>query len=314
MSTLSRFRLGLAAGAAVVVLAGAAVGVAVAQTQPGQTPSGQQARPGYQAFIDALAKRLNISSANLESAISQARGDVGMPANGPGGFGFGFGPGPGGPGRPGFQGGFDLNAAATAIGISADQLKTELAGKSLAQVAQAHGKSANDVATALKNAAHTRIDQAVSANRLTAAQATTEKQQVDQRIDQFVNQVLPQQGPGGPNRGPGGFDRRGPGGFGGELNAAATAIGISADQLRTELAGKSLAQVAQAHGKSANDVATAMKNAAHQQIDQAVSANRLTTDQANAEKQRIDQRIDQQINQVVPQRGHRGAEGEAPAF
>ena len=34
------------------------------------------------------------------------------------------------------------NAAATAIGITPQQLHTELAGKSLAQVAQAHGKTA----------------------------------------------------------------------------------------------------------------------------------------------------------------------------
>jgi hypothetical protein len=38
-----------------------------------------------------------------------------------------------------------------------------LPGKSLAQVAQAHGKNPNDVATALKNAAQQRIDQEVTA-------------------------------------------------------------------------------------------------------------------------------------------------------
>jgi hypothetical protein len=52
------------------------------------------------------------------------------------------------------------------------------------------------VATALKNAAHTRIDQAVTAGRVTAADAATQKTQADQRIDQIVNQVLPQRGPG----------------------------------------------------------------------------------------------------------------------
>ena len=59
-------------------------------------------------------------------------------------------------------------------------------------MAQAHGKTAADVATALKNAAHTRIDQAVTNGRLTADQATTQKTQVDQRIDQLVNQVMQQ--------------------------------------------------------------------------------------------------------------------------
>ena len=82
-----------------------------------------------------------------------------------------------------------------------DQLRTELAGKSLAQVAQAHGKTANDVATALKNAAHQRIDQEVTAGRLTADQATQRKQQLDQRIDQEINQVRQQRAPGSAPRG-----------------------------------------------------------------------------------------------------------------
>ena len=49
---------------------------------------------------------------------------------------------------------------------------------------------------ALKNAAHTRIDQAVTAGRLTADQANTQKTQIDSRIDQMVNQATPQGQPG----------------------------------------------------------------------------------------------------------------------
>jgi len=41
----------------------------------------------FQAFVDALAKRLNITSANLQTAITQARSDAGLPA----GDGFGGG-------------------------------------------------------------------------------------------------------------------------------------------------------------------------------------------------------------------------------
>ena len=288
-------RLALA-GAAVLVLGGAAVGIAAAQAQPATTPSGQQS--GYQRFIDALAKRLNISTQTLETAVTQARSDAGLPA---GGQGF---PGGGRGGRGPRGSGFELDAAATAIGITPEQLRTELPGKSLAQVAQAHGKNATDVATALKNGAHQRIDQAVTSGKLTADQANPQKQQADQRIDQFVNQTLPQGGPGGR----GGFG--GPGGLRAGLDTAATAIGITPEQLRTELPGKSLAQVAQAHGKSGTDVATALKNAEHQRVDQAVSSGRLTADQANTQKTQSDQRIDQLINQVMPQRGANGTGGD----
>src|ERR1700737_3195065 len=135
MNLLSRsIRRGLVAGCAVAVLGGAAVGIAAAQTQPTTTPSGQQAQSGYQKFVDALAKRLNVTSANLETAIGQARTDAGLPA------GPGF-PGGGGKGGHGGAGRVDLQAAATAIGIDATQLRTELNGKSLADVAKAHGKT-----------------------------------------------------------------------------------------------------------------------------------------------------------------------------
>ena len=182
--------------AAVLVLAGSAVGIAAAQAQP--TPTGQ-AQSTYAKFLAALAQHLNIPQATLETAVGQARQDAGLPANAQG-----F-PGRGGP-RGGREGGFDLNAAANAIGIPPAQLRQELPGKSLAAVATAHQKTANDVITALKDAATKRIDAAVAANRLTTDQANTQKSQLDQRITQFVNQAMPQ---GGPGFGPG---RRGPGG------------------------------------------------------------------------------------------------------
>jgi transposase-like protein len=298
-------RVAIAAGA-VLVLGGSAVGIAAAQQATPTPTAGQQA---YQKFIDSLASKLGVSSQTLQSDISQARQDAGLPPNG--GFGFGRGPGgpPGGPGgpRPGFGGGLDLNAAAQAIGISPQQLRQELAGKSLAQVAQAHGKTGNDVDTALKNAANARIDAAVSSGRLTSDQGNTQKTNVDNRIDQLVNQVMLQAGQGGPGGAarPGGPGRPGfPFGFGivqQGLDTAAQAIGISTQQLQQELPGKTLTQVAQAHGKNPDDVATALKNAANTRIDQAVTNGRVTSDEANTQKTNIDARIDQLMNMTVPQ-------------
>jgi hypothetical protein len=187
MSPLSSAaRRTLVAFGAVVVLGGTAVGVASAQATPTPAqPAQSQSRPDPQAYIDALARRLNVTPDALRQAMSQARTDVGLPAGGPDvGFGFGHGPGRGGRGG-------DLTAAAQAIGISVDQLRQELPGKSLAQVAQAHGKTATDVATALKNSANQRVDQAVTDGRLTAADATQRKQEIAQRIDQQVNEVRP---------------------------------------------------------------------------------------------------------------------------
>src|SRR5205085_2845905 len=156
---ISTRRVAVAAGA-VLILGGSAVGIASAQSAPA-TPTSQQT--AYQKFIDALAQKLGVSSQTLQQDIAQVRQEQGLQGNG------GFpGRGPGGAGcargRVGSRQGLDV--AAQAIGISADQLRTELPGKSLAQVAQAHGKTGDDIATALKNAAHTRIDQAAANNQL----------------------------------------------------------------------------------------------------------------------------------------------------
>ena len=293
------------AGVAVLVLGGSAVGIAAAQAQPSTTPSAQQSP--YQKFITALAQRLNVTPQTLQDDISKARQDAGLPDRGQGqGFPGAFGRG----GPRGFGAGLDLNAAATAIGITPQQLRTELQGKSLSDVATAHGKNPADVATALKNAAHQRIDQMATNRNLSADQVNTMKTQVDQHIDQLMTQVLPQGGPGRP----GAFGFGGRGIIGQGLDAAAQAIGITTQQLQQELPGKSLADVATAHGKTAADVATALKNAANSRIDQAVSSGKLSADQATTMKTNIDQRIDQFVNQTVPQRGPgRGAPG-ADAF
>jgi hypothetical protein len=290
-------RVAIAAGA-VLVLGGSAVGIAAAQSA---TPTPQA--NGYQQFINALAQKLNVSPATLQDDINQVRQAQGMPANGRMPFGGGGPRGGAGP-RGGFGMGVNFQAAATAIGITPQQLRTQLQGKSLTQVAQANGKDPNAVATALKNDAHQRIDQAVTAGHLTADQANTAKTKADQRIDQLMTQVVPAGGPAGPGAGP-----RGAFGFGAGLvqqglNTAATAIGISPQDLRTQLQqGKTLTQVAQANNKNPNDVASALKNAANQKIDQAVTAGHLTADQANTMKTNIDQRIDQLMTQTIPQGG-----------
>jgi hypothetical protein len=107
-----------------------------------------------QAFREALARQLGITADRLQQAMEAARSEVGKahqgtrPDAGPGRRAGRFG-GPGG----------EFSPAAQAIGISVEQLRQELPGKSLAAVAQAHGKNPADVAAALKTAASQRIDE-----------------------------------------------------------------------------------------------------------------------------------------------------------
>src|SRR5215212_2164728 len=100
----------VAAGAAALVLGGAAFGAVSAQ-QATPTPNGAAAQvtpaPSTgsaaqtprqdrgQAFLDALAAKLGITSERLQQAMDEVRQEQGLPEGGPGGFG-GHGHGHGG--------------------------------------------------------------------------------------------------------------------------------------------------------------------------------------------------------------------------
>lgn len=98
-----------------------------------------------------------------------------LAAGGPGrggapGFGMHAGAGPG---YGVMAGGVVMDAAAEYIGISEAALAAERHdGKSLAQVATAHGKSVTGLEAALVTAFEANLDKAVGAGRITQAQAT----------------------------------------------------------------------------------------------------------------------------------------------
>lgn len=199
---LQRAIAALAIGGATVALGGAATNVVWAQQAPATTPgtTAQAAPPNgapgadrqarEQQLFAAVAAKLNLTPQQLQQAFDQARQELGFnqrPADGqrpagetrPGGDvgGRGFGQG--------------LDAAAQAIGIGPDQLRQEMAGKSLADVARAHNVDPTTVANALKAAAGARIDQAVADGRMTAEQAAQIKQEQAARIDRQLNAQAP---------------------------------------------------------------------------------------------------------------------------
>jgi hypothetical protein len=98
----------------------------------------------------------------------------------------------GGPGRVGL--GADVEAAAKALGISIDELRTELQTKSLAQIAADHKIDIQKVIDALAAAAKTKLDDAVKAGRLTQTEADTRLKELTDRLTNLVNQKLPMPG------------------------------------------------------------------------------------------------------------------------
>lgn len=139
----------------------------------------------------------------------------GAPAGSPGGR-----PGAG----RGFGGFFNLGAAAQYLGLTTAQLQQQLQqGRSLAQVAQAEGKSVQGLEQALLEAAKSRLDQAVKSGQMTAQQEQQRLQAMRQRIAAFVERSGPPGpprgfpgggAPGGGSGGPGGGSGTSPGGGG----------------------------------------------------------------------------------------------------
>src|SRR6476619_2392009 len=185
----------IAVGAA-ALLGAASAGAAVAASQD-SSPSSES-----KAVIDDAAKQLGISSTKLSDALKQALSDrvdaavaAGRVTKAEGDtlkariqsndFPI-FGGHRGGPGHHEFLG--RLDSAAAYIGITEAQLRTELeSGKSLAQVAQAHGKSVDGLIAALVAAAKDKLDKAVSAGRLTKAQETEMLGLLKDRVTRIVN-------------------------------------------------------------------------------------------------------------------------------
>jgi ribosomal protein S20 len=106
----------------------------------------------------------------------------------------------GGMGRHGGfgHGGAGLTAAATALGVTEDELRTELrSGSSLADVAAAKGVDVQAVIDAIVAEATAAIDQAVTDGRLTADEAAEKKAELSERVTAMVNGEMPVGGPMG---------------------------------------------------------------------------------------------------------------------
>jgi hypothetical protein len=188
---------------AAVVAAGLAVGAGAAVAATQSTPQQQS-----DAIVADAAQQLGVSSDKLTAALKQAlenevdaalaagqitqaqaaqmKADIEsgrLPLLGlRGGHGGDHGPGHGA----------DLSTAASYLGVTAAELRTSLeSGKSLADVATVQGKSVDGLVAALVNAAKQRLDDDVSAGRLTDAQRQSILTDLEARITDLVNGVMP---------------------------------------------------------------------------------------------------------------------------
>jgi hypothetical protein len=160
-----------------------------------------------------------------------------------------------------------LRAAADYLGLSAEVLKNELvSGKSLADIATAHGKSVDGLKQAMLDAAKTDLDREVADGNLTAEQEQSILNKLSKGVDDFVHgkdglRVKIEAQGSGPDRV-----------LGGPFQTAADYLGLSVQQLTDELqAGKSLAEIASAHGKSVSGLKQKLIDVATADIEEAVT-------------------------------------------
>jgi len=192
-----------------------------------------------------------------------------------------------------------ISAAASVTGLTTQEVMTELqSGKSLAQIAESKGKTADDVIEAARTQLDDLLKQAVTDGRLTQAQAEAALADFDQDAPQVVNSTALGQGFGFGRGGGPGFGRHG----GGDtlVSAAASVTGLTTQEVVTELqSGKSLAQIAEGKGKTADDVIQAARTQLDDLLKQAVTDGRLTQAQADAKLQQFDQTAAQVVTDTT---------------
>jgi hypothetical protein len=216
-----------------------------------------------------------------------------------------FTPGAGAPGRGLFVGGASEELA-TFLGISTEQLQAELdaEGATPASVAEAHGRTREALKTFFTEQQQARLNEAVSAGTMSQEDADNQMQALASRIDDIIDGTMPSGG--GP--GAGGFAAGGTGQgifVAGPSEEFAQFLGIPLDQLESELSaeGATPASVAEAHGRTRDELKTFLTEQMQAQLLEQVAAGTISVEDADRMTERLASTIDDIIDGKVPSGG-----------
>jgi hypothetical protein len=195
--------------------------------------------------------------------------------------------------------------AAAGSAFAATKLESPSA-RSEAVISDAAGRlhvTPGALSAALRHALDDQVDAAVAAGRLTKAQGDALKARIGTGRMPLVGGL----GYGFRGR-PFGFGLRherpgmlAPGMFGAGLRGVTSYLGITPAQLRTALAsGKSLAQIAGEHGKTAEGLVDALVATAKTRLDRAVAGKHLSSAQEQAILSRLHTFFESLVNRTLP--------------
>jgi capsid protein len=187
------------------------------------------------------------------------------------------------------------------LGISFEQLESELnaEGATPASVAEAHGRTREELETFFIEELQANLGEAVAAGTMSQEAADNMLESQASRIDDIIEGNAPYGGPGGmPDITPG-AGLRGLGLFiGGASEEFAAFLGISFEQLESELnaEGATPASVAEAHGRTREELETFFMEELQANLDEAVAAGTMSQDAADDMFERQASRIDDIID------------------
>ncbi len=195
----------------------------------------------------------------------------------------------GGGDKHGFKGGLGgiggkglIQETATILGVDEKTLSEQVrAGQTLLQIAQAAGLTEAAYLEKLVAAETTKINEQLSAGKITQAQADQIKAELTERLKQSISSAQPvggDRGPGGPkgHGGPGGHGKGGGGiGFLGSTDTLTSALGMTKEELKAaQDAGKSLSEIAAEKGITEESLISKLKDGLTEQLKKFVQNKR----------------------------------------
>jgi len=195
---------------------------------------------------------------------------------------------------------------ATFLGVSTEQLQSELdaEGATLAGVAEAHDRTRDELKIFFTEQQQAQLDDAVAAGTMSQEDADRMLDDFASRIDDMIDGNM--SFGGGP--GAGGFAAGGPGRglfIGGPSEELAAFLDIPLQQLESELSadGATPASVAEAHGRTRDELKTFYTEQLQTQLLDEVAAGTISVEEADSMTERVVATIDDIIDGRMPSGG-----------